>query len=245
MTNYKKKFIKYLIKYKKLLGGSNINNISIIENNTSETEFAQKEAYINFGIGELSTYNLVNCIAVGGIFDCYGKQGSFLTHESPTDYTDLFYKLIQIQKILNETDCTINNIILFRINEPGRDIYDDGLTVEKIIDIVIDWLRTNFKIEPQIELYYCSDFMCGKAIISPNNISTTLQYIKMKQEKEQQTVEGTFRPIVLKNKYGDKVYQCPKCQCITGTGAVDYPNDLSYLSHSFNCENKNKLGIEE
>ena len=238
MTNYKKKFIK-------LLGGSN--NISIIENNTSETEFAQKGAYINFGIGELSTYNLVNCLAVGGIFDCYGKQGSFLTHESPTDYTDLFYKLIEIQKILDEKNCTINNIILFRINEPGRDIYDGGLTVEKIIDIVIDWLRTNFKIEPQIELYYCGGFMCGKAIISPNNISTTLQKIKMIEEKkEQQTVEGTFRPIVLENKYG-KVYQCPnvKCQCITGTGAVDYPNDLSYWSHNFDCENKNKLGLEE
>jgi len=240
--------MKYLIKYNKLLGGSNTNNITIIENNTSETEFAQKESYINFGIGELSTYNLVNCISVGGIFDCNGKQGSFLTHESPTDYGYLFYKLIEIQKILDEKNCTINNIILFRINEPGRDIYDGGLTVEKIIDIVMDWLRTNFKIEPQIELYYCGGFMCGKAIISPNNISTTLESVKMIEEiKEQETVEGTFIPIVLKNKYGDKVYQCPnvKCQFITGIGAVNYPNDLSYWSHNFDCENKNKLGLEE
>jgi hypothetical protein len=241
--------MKYLKKYNNLLGGSNTNDITIIEEDNTETEFAQKSAYINFGIGELSTYNLVNCIAVGGIFDCSGKQGSFLTHEAPTDYGDLFYKLKQIQIILEENNCIINNIVLFRIDETGADIYDNSLTVEDIIEIVRKHLIVEFKIEPEIKIYSCKDFMCGKAIISPDNISTTLQFIKMTEEteekKEERNIEGTFTPIVLENKYGDKVYQCPYKEClfITGTGAVEYPQELKYWSHCFDCINKNKLPI--
>ena len=247
MINYEYKFNKYLKKYNKLLGGSNTNDITIIEQDDTETEFAQKSAYINFGIGELSTYNLVNCIAVGGIFDCSGKQGSFLSHEAPTDYADLFYKLEQIQNILEEKNCIIKNIVLFRANETGKDIYDNELTVEKIIDMVLQFCRINFSLEPQVELYYFSALVgkCGKAIISPNNITTDLCNIRNTSEKKKErNIEGTFTPIVLENKYGDKVYQCPECLYTTGTGAVSFPNDLSYWSHNHDCINKNKVPVE-
>lgn len=45
-----------------------------------ETEFPQEEAVINLGEPQVSTYNLVNCIAIGGIFEL--TDGTFLTHES-------------------------------------------------------------------------------------------------------------------------------------------------------------------
>jgi len=227
--------------YKDLFDHKNTDNITIIEEDTIETEFSQKEAYINFGIGELSTYNLVNCISVGGIFDCSGKQGSFLTHESPTEYRKLFCKLKKIKNILEDSNCIINNVVLFRIDETGKDIYDNSLTVEDIIEIVRKWLIIEFKIEPEIKIYSCKYFMCGKAIVSPNNISTTLKFIKIIEKKEKIIIEGKFTPIVLENKYGDKVYKCPSCNFISGSGAVKYPEELKYWSHSFSCINKNKL----
>ena len=67
-------------------------DINEINENSIETEFEfkQKYALINYGVAPISTYNLVNCISIGGNFDLDEKTGSFLTHESPTDYLHLF-----------------------------------------------------------------------------------------------------------------------------------------------------------
>ena len=51
----------------------------------------------------------------------------------------------------------------------------------------------------------------------------------------------TFKVIVLTNKYGDKIYQCPVCESRSGTGAVKYPQDPKYFHHKDDCINKNKI----
>lgn len=54
----------------------------------------------------------------------------------------------------------------------------------------------------------------------------------------------TFKVIVLTNKYGDKIYQCPVCESQSGTAAVQYPQNPDYFHHSFECINKNKYPLE-
>ena len=215
-------------------------NILIINESNKETEFFQSDAYINCNTGLLSTCNLVNCISVGGIFKSKNnKQGSFLTHESPLDYNDLIYKINEIKQKLK--NCIILKLIIFCPYNPSKDIYQNNLTTEKIIKFIIRDCTLKFELEPEIKLYQTNDCMFGKAIISPNYIDTTLQFIKTKSEIK--TKLDTFIPIIVKNKYGDIVYQCPydKCNCITGTGAVKYPNDISYWNHNYNYINKNKI----
>lgn len=51
----------------------------------------------------------------------------------------------------------------------------------------------------------------------------------------------TFKVIVLTNKNGDKIYQCPVCESRSGTGAVKYPQDPTYFHHKYDCINKNKI----
>jgi len=213
--------------------------ITIINEPNKETEFFQSNAYINCNTGLLSTCNLVNCISVGGIFKSKNnKQGSFLTHESPLDYSDLIYKLYQIKQKLKK--CAILKLIIFCPSNPSKDIYENNFTTEKIIKIIIKDCISKFELEPEIKLYQTNDCMFGKSIISPNYINTKLQFIK--KQSEIKTKLDTFTPIIIKNEYG-YVYQCPynKCKCITGIGAVKYPNDISYWSHNYNCINKNKI----
>lgn len=76
--------------------------IQIITENSTETEFEQRDAVINYGSASISTYNLVNCIAIGGVFEIEGQKGSFLTHESPLDYQEQRKKLSEIKSILDE-----------------------------------------------------------------------------------------------------------------------------------------------
>ena len=49
-----------------MIGGKQISEITEDKN---ETEFEQRDAVINYGYGQVSTYNLVNCIAIGGVFE--------------------------------------------------------------------------------------------------------------------------------------------------------------------------------
>ena len=57
-------------KLKRVAGGV-IREITI---NQMETQFEQKEAIINYGSAPISTFNLVNCIAIGGIFKISERQ---------------------------------------------------------------------------------------------------------------------------------------------------------------------------
>ena len=47
------------------------------------------------------------------------------------------------------------------------------------------------------------------------------------------------------DKDGDKIYKCPLCNSLTGTGAVQNPNDTSLFQHAFDCPNKNKIPVEK
>ena len=157
---------------KRLVGGG-LGEIREITVNHMETQFEQKEAIINYGSAPISTFNLVNCIAIGGIFKKSESHGTFLTHESPTDYIELQNKLTNIKKTLDGNGATITSIVIFRINEPSKSTYEHGLTTEVIINLMSSFSKNLFSLEPIMIEYSCniSEFSCGKAIISPTQYS--------------------------------------------------------------------------
>ena len=237
-------------KNKKMTGGeeerdSCDDDITEINTNDKETEFSQRNAIINYGVGPISTYNLVNCLSIGGIFKINEKFGTFLTHESPTDYLEQQKKLRIIEEILHKQNANITNIILFRVDKQSTSVcvYKDGLTTESIIKRMIDFLNKTFKLKPTVKYYSCdSNMLCGKAIISPNEYNTTLEPFRLPDNKttrpEAKIVpNGTFKVNVLYNKDGNKIYECPNCKLISGT-------NLTSFTHAHDCPNKNKIPIE-
>jgi hypothetical protein len=230
-------------KNKKMVGGGEI--IEITEN-TNETEFEQTYAVINYGSGLISTYNLVNCIVVGGIFELDGVIGTFLTHESPTDYIEQQSKLTKIKRILDEKNARILKIVLFRIDEPSKSVYSGGLTTEKIIVLMIEFSSRLFRLTPNIDTYSCdiSSLRCGKAIISPTEYKSVLTPLRIPRENPSEKPSETFLVEVLSNASGKKIYKCPFCDMITGTAAPKNPSDVSLFVHKFNCPNKDKIPRE-
>ena len=238
---------------KKMIGGGIIRGIT---EDVAETEFEQKYAIINYGSAPISTYNLVNCIAIGGVFELDGKLGTFLTHESPTDNLEHQSKLNKIKQILDTKGAKITKIVLFHIDEPATDVYKDGSTTTSIISLMIDFCKKIFDLEPNIHYYTCdiSNFRCGKAIISPttyNSVTTPIvppdidrrrDYVETASEKSNLQ---TFKVTVLTNKDGDKIYQCPTCLTKTGTDAPKFPTNTSLFAHNFDCSNKGKIPVEK
>lgn len=255
---YKKKTYKNKISKNKInitdkrVAGGGIREITV---NQMETQFEQKEAIINYGSAPISTFNLVNCIAIGGIFKKSESHGTFLTHESPTDYIELQNKLTNIKNTLDRNGATITSVVIFRINEPSKSTYASGLTTEDIINLMNNFSRNLFSLEPNMIEYSCniSEFSCGKAIISPTQYSTSLIPIRLtssvsKQpsyvKREYSKPTGTFKVNILYNKNGEKIYECPICKATTGTLAPQNPEDTSLFIHNYDCPNKGKIPIE-
>lgn len=224
-------------------------DINEIYENSNETEFEQKCALINYGVAPVSTCNLVNCIAIGGNFDLDEKTGSFLTHESPTDYLEHKNKLYKIKEILNKKNAKITKIILFHVDKPSKDIYSNGLTTLDIIHLMFEFCINLFELYPQYHNYLFDNLSitCGKAIISATQYSTEQISFKFKDKKHpiQETSLETFIVDVLYNNFDEKIYKCPICNYITGTYAPKFPHDISFFAHFHNCSNKNKIPIEK
>jgi len=55
---------------------------------------------------------------------------------------------------------------------------------------------------------------------------------------------GTFVTEVLQNRNGEKVYKCPICNIVSGTGAPNNPRDTSLFTHRFDCPNNGKIPTE-
>jgi hypothetical protein len=224
--------------------------INQIKEDIKETEFAQRFAIINFGCAPISTYNLVNCIAVGGTFILAdGKKGSFLTHESPTEYFEQYNKLHEIKRILDEKSAVIISIIIFHCDKPSKDIYTDGLTTEIIVNMIKRFSDNLFNINPIMKTYSCdhTNARFGKAIISPDSYETKLADVKIFYAMDTNVTNPStekFMVEVLHNINGDKVYKCPVCNIITGTYVPLHPEDISAFGHKYNCANKNKIPIE-
>ena len=234
-------------KNKKMIGGGRIREIT---EDANETEFEQRNAVINYGYGPVSTYNLVNCIAIGGVFELEEKRGTFLTHEAPLDYLEQQHKLINIKRILNEKNAKIINIVIFRIDKPATDVYENGLTTTKVIDLMSNFSEKLFSLIPIIINYSCdiSKMRCGKAIISPTGYNSYLTEIRFDSDVFDSDVKPssseTFIVEVLHDAYGEKIYSCPFCKRKTGTSAPKNPTNTSLFSHIFDCPNKNKIPIE-
>lgn len=230
-------------KNKKMIGGERIREIT---EDANETEFEQRNAVINYGYGPVSTYNLVNCIAIGGVFELEEKCGTFLTHEAPMDYLEQQHKLINIKRILDEKTAEIIKIVIFCIDKPATDVYKNGLTTTKAINLMSIFSEKLFSLIPIIIEYSCdiSKMRCGKAIISPTGYNSYLTKIRFDSDVKPSSSE-TFIVEVLHDADGKKIYSCPFCKRKTGTAAPENPTNTSLFSHIFDCPNKNKIPIEE
>lgn len=157
----------------------------IDESKEDEVEFPQGGSIINFGTTPLSTFNLVNCIAIGGCFILKERKGSFMTHESPVDYKTLQEKLKNIMYILNENGADIQLIVLFHSDVPAKQKYSQlgGMTTSDIVETMRLFCETTFpnvKItlktysnSPQSDIFK-GKILVGKASISPTYFSTYL-----------------------------------------------------------------------
>ena len=262
MSDYYKKYLKYKLKYlkvKNMIGGSNIIEVN---ENVNETEFEQHNAVINYGSAQISTFNLVNCLAIGGVFELDGHIGTFLTHESPTDFKEQERKLYKIKNILDNKKARIIQIIFFRTDKLESEVYLDldGLTTTSIISSMLDYCRRLFGLEPKIHNYTCDtsnplNMMCSKAIISPTQYNSSVIPLRISSEiplrisskidtRKIASSKETFNVEVLYNAAGDKIYKCPVCNNITGIRAPEEPNDTSLFVHTFDCPNKNKIPVE-
>jgi len=225
-----------------MVGGGKIKEIN---EKVNETEFEQKSAVINYGSGKISTYNLVNCLAIGGVFELNGEYGTFLTHETPTDYLEQQNKLNKIKTKLDGKKATITQIVLFRTDQPAGDVYKGGLTTTSIIELMYTFSEDLFNLIPDIIEYSCDltnkrTATCGKAIISPTehkSVSIPIRFWSPSVPSAPSEPRGTFIVEILKNKNGEKIYQCPECGTLTGI----------YLgfTHRFDCSNKNKIPKEK
>jgi hypothetical protein len=235
--------------------------IEEITENEIETEFEQGHAVINYGYGKISTYNLVNCIAIGGVFESSDIHGTFLTHESPTDYLEQQRKLVEIKGILDKKTAIITKIVIFRIDEPAIGVYKNGLTTIQIIGLMYEFCQKLFLLTPVIIIYSCdmSTMRCGKASISPTGLNADLTPIRI-PSRSSETRELSAKPPeprklsakptetfiveVLHNEDNEKIYKCPICKLISGTAAPRYPTDTSFFIHRSGCPNINKIPIE-
>jgi hypothetical protein len=202
-------------------------------------DFPRGESIINYGTATVSTYNLVNCIAIGGRFK-YGENstGIFFTHESPTDSRVHKNTLQTIKDTLKDT--LVTHLYIFRIepSQAEKGTYADGSTTESVIAEMIRFTRDLFALEPIILNYECDTktFRCGKASISVDDARTSMAGLVeddlVEPTPDVTPVLGIFEPNYLKNKSGDTIIECPICNSKSGTTLE--------ITHAYDCPNKGK-----
>jgi len=74
--------------------------IHTFETDNREITFPQQKAIINFVTSSVKTFEVINFIAIGGLFfDCDGNiKDTFLRHETPED---IEIKILNLRKIRN------------------------------------------------------------------------------------------------------------------------------------------------
>ena len=183
-------------------------------------------------------------MAIGGVFEINGEYGTFLTHESPTDHREQMNKLNKIKTKLDEKKATITQILLFRIDQPAKSVYEDGRTTAQIIELMNTFSEDLFKLVPDIIDYSCDLTnifapKCGKAIISPTEHKSVIIPFRSSTPSAPSAPSeprGEFIVEVAENKWGDKIYQCKECRTSTGSS-------LEFF-HRPGCSNKNKIPKE-
>lgn len=227
----------------------------------------QGTAVVNFGSAKLYTYNLVNCIAIGGSFSYGdGKKGAFLTHEAPTEYEGHQRTLLSIAHIIGENGASVDRIVLFRSAQPSADVYKGGMTVPGIAMAMEAFCGETFKTTVSVEQYEQADpvnpasFFCGTATVWPGGHMVGKAALRVAARRPPTGVaarraptKGTFLVEVRTSEHGDKVYFCPVCKRETGTYAVAHANDSRAFGHlhiesqggqSLMCPNDGKIPVE-
>lgn len=157
-----------------------------IDENEVETEFEQGGAYINYGCAPISTYDLVNCLVVGGRFEIDGKVGVFLTHESPLDCLKHCDKITDIHNILKSKNAKILKVVLYHHESPSTETYSNGMTTGKIINLIKNMVKSEFEMDVDVRTYmtYDLEFLLGKVTISPTICESSLKVMLTPKELE-------------------------------------------------------------
>lgn len=114
---------------------------------------------------------------------------------------------------------------------------DDNSIAQMIIDISRNY--------PMIQVEDTKWYQLNN--VETEEISKVERERKEKEEKlkiQKDNRGKKFKPIILKNKDGKVIYQCPECKSKSGTEAVLYPNNTDLFSHDFFCPNKYKIPEE-
>jgi hypothetical protein len=153
---------------------------SEITKESTNTDISQKYFTINYGAGYLTTHNLCNCLVFCGRFEINGRQGTFMTHDSPLEYIEHIQKLEHIKKILDKKQAKITKVFVYVPDHPASDIYSNNMTTTDIIKLLTA-KATNIFGEVETKEYQCDSkqLQFGSILFSPTVASTTSSSILM------------------------------------------------------------------
>ena len=254
--------LSYLQSYRGTRFGADVR----VTNEDGKTiEFEQGAAVVNFGDAKLFTYNLVNCIAIGGSFAYEEggeqKKGAFFTHEAPTEYEGHQLTLSSIASTLDVKGARVVAVVLFHSARPSGDVYKGRMTVPAIVRSMEEFCGRIFKTTVSVEKYEQADlsdisrFFVGTASVWPGGHAVGKASLRASPRRAEpsRAPTGTFIVDVRKSEHGDKVYFCPECKRLTGTYAVQHPSDPGSFGHlyiespdgsSYKCPNDGKVPVE-
>lgn len=223
------------------------NNIKYLTERTGNIEFPQRCAVVNIGDAILTTFNLVNCISIGGIFN----DGVFLTHESPSDIIEHKRKLREIASWLKQSNRTLTKVVLFRINQTTSDQYNISgklMTTEDVITELINFCQSLWSKKPEIKTYTCdiTTFKCGNVSFGKHNVNVSMKRMRYHESKESTDTEvrnnevkylTSNKPEKCTAKWNDKHtrLKCLFCKGVSGS--------LLIITHDFNCRYKDTIPI--
>ena len=242
--------------------------VDVTRKDDTTIEVEQRGAAVNFGNARLYTYNLVNCIAVGGSFSGGGGAGAFLTHEAPTEYMDHKSTLRSVARTIEDSGSRVDKVVLFCAKVPSVSVYAGGMTVPKIVEMMRSFCTETFRTPVSVERYEQStdqaaasihdlklaSFFVGSATVWPGGHQVgkaSLRPVGADAEPRssqwpKREPRGTF-PVSGRDKDsdGDKIYVCPACHSRTGIRAVMRPDDLDAFVHFHGCPNNGKVPVED
>jgi hypothetical protein len=241
--------------------------VSVTRKDDTTIEVEQGSAAVNFGSARLYTYNLVNCIAIGGSFKG-GTGGAFLTHESPTEFGDHQSTLRSVARTIKDAGARVDEVVLFCSKVPSVSVYAGNMTVPKIVELMRSFCAETFDAPVSVERYEQAEspsvlslagFFVGSATVWPGGhtvgkaafrpeavVRRQVSYIDedWKFSRPKRAPTGTFVVGVATDKDGDKVYVCPACDRRTGTYAVQHADDPDAFGHFHGCPNDGKVPVE-
>jgi len=127
---------------------------------------------------------------------------------------------------------------------------DDNPIAEMIIDISKNYPNISveetewYKLNNEVNNLILEKRLEYNFLKKERNSREKIERERVKKEKNNSEKVAFFIPIILYNKEGEKIYQCPNCKSISGTSAPKYPSRISLFSHNYDCLNRFKIPLE-